>query len=121
MRLAIFGGTGTVGSALLGQALDAGHDVRALVRAPSKLGGERARLTVVQGDAREAAAVRRTVAGCDAVLSTLGATGKEAPDTRRAGTAHILAARREHGIRRLLSWAGSTCTSPATPATSVRG
>ena len=106
MRLAIFGGTGTVGSALLTQALDAGHDIRALVRAPSKLGGEHARLTVVQGDAREAAAVQRTVAGCDSVLSTLGATSKDAPDTRRAGTAHILAAMQEHGIRRLVVMGG---------------
>lgn len=47
MKLAIFGATGTVGSELLTRALDAGHDVRALVRTPSKVPGQHPRLTVV--------------------------------------------------------------------------
>lgn len=106
MRLAIFGGTGTVGSELLTRALDGGHDVRALVRTPSKLGGDRDRLTVVAGDARGAPAVGQTLAGCDAVLSTLGAKGRNYPDTRRVGTAHILAAMQEQRIRRLVVMGG---------------
>jgi putative NADH-flavin reductase len=49
-RLAIFGATGRAGSELLSQAIDAGHDVRALVRNPSKLESQAAGLTVLQGD-----------------------------------------------------------------------
>jgi putative NADH-flavin reductase len=106
MRLALFGVTGTVGSELLTQALEAGHEVCALVRTPSNLDVEHARLAVVEGNVKDPLAVKRTVVGCDAVLSTLGATAKDDPDTRRTGTANIMAAMREAGIRRLVVMGG---------------
>jgi len=62
MRLALFGATGTVGSAVLSHALSAGYEVRVLAR----------RLTIVAGDALDPAAVTSTIVGCDAVLSSLG-------------------------------------------------
>ena len=106
MRIAIFGGTGTVGSELLTQALDAGHEVRALVRTPSKLGIESARLAVIEGNVKDPVAVRGTMTDCEAVLSTLGATGKDDPDTRRTGTANIISAMGEAGSRRLVVMGG---------------
>ena len=106
MRLAIFGATGTVGSELLAQALAAGHDVRALARTPSKLPAGQPRLTSVEGNVKDASVVSQTVAGADAVISTLGATDRNDPDVRRAGTANILAAMNEHGIRRLVVMGG---------------
>lgn len=115
MRLAIFGATGTVGSELLIQALDAGHDVRVLARDPTKLPRERPRLDVVQGNVKDVSAVRQTVAGVDAVLSTLGATDKHDPDVRRVGTANILSAMHEHGIRRLVVMAGFHLRFPGDP------
>lgn len=39
MKLALFGGTGTVGSQLLAQAVGDGHEVWALVRDPGRLPG----------------------------------------------------------------------------------
>ena len=102
MRIALFGGTGRVGSELLRQTLEAGHEVRALVRSPGKLESRPAELTVVQGDAMDAAAVRATIGDCEAVVSALGANGGDAADTRRSGTANILAAMRDRGIRRLV-------------------
>jgi putative NADH-flavin reductase len=106
MRLAIFGGTGTVGRELLTQALDAGHEIRALVRTPSKLPLEDGRLMVVEGNVKDAAAVKRALVGCEAVLSTLGTSGKDDPDTRRTGTANVMAAMREAGIRRFIVMGG---------------
>ena len=106
MKLAIFGATGTVGSELLAQALDAGHDVRALVRTPSKIPDQHPRLTVVPGDVRDLAAVKRTVDGCEAVLSTLGTTDRHDRDLRRAGTENVLAAMHEHAIRRIVAMGG---------------
>ncbi|HEY5150235.1 MAG TPA: NAD(P)H-binding protein, partial [Mycobacterium sp.] len=75
MKLAIFGGTGTVGSALVSQGLDAGHEIRLLARTPSKVTKSHRRLSVVAGDARDDTAVSRTIAGSDAVLSALGGVG----------------------------------------------
>ena len=115
MRLAIFGATGTVGRELLAQALAADHQVRALARTPAKLPGSDGRLSVVPGDVNDPAAVRHTLNGCDAVLGTLGARGKDAPYTRRTGTATIIAAMHEHGIRRLVVMGGFHLHFPCDP------
>jgi len=106
VRIAIFGGTGTVGSELLTQALRAGHDVRALVRTPSKLAVETSRLAVIEGNVKNPLAVKGALTDCEAVLSTLGATAKDDPDTRRTGTANIITAMSEAGIRRLVVMGG---------------
>lgn len=106
MRLAIFGATGTVGSELLAQARVDGHEVSALVRDPSKLGSDERSLTVVHGDVMDPVAVRRTISGCDAVLSTLGATGKDDSQTRRIGTANVLRAMRDSGVARIVVMGG---------------
>jgi uncharacterized protein YbjT (DUF2867 family) len=115
MRLAIFGATGTVGSELLTQALDAGHEVRVLVRNPSKLPMSHAAAVVVRGDVRDMAAVQETVKDCAAVLSTLGATDRRDPDLRRVGTANIIAAMQEHGLRRLIVMGGFHLRFPGDP------
>ncbi len=76
MRLAVFGGTGTVGTPLVEQALRAGHEVRALARSPEKLRPAASpRLTVISGDARDHDAVTATLASSDGVLSALGGYG----------------------------------------------
>ena len=106
MRLAIFGATGTVGSELVSQALSADHHVRALVRNASKLGLDDPRLTIVRGDVMNPAAVAQTIAGADAVLSTLGATAKDDPHTRRTGTKNIISAMRDSDVDRLVVMGG---------------
>ena len=75
MRLAVFGATGRTGKLLVEQALNAEHDVTAFVR-PRSLGKliKHERLTVVQGDATDAAAVERAVNGADAVVSVMNST-----------------------------------------------
>jgi putative NADH-flavin reductase len=105
MRLAIFGATGTVGSELLAQALDTGHEVRALARTPSKL-APRARLTVLAGDVRDPRAVARAIDGCDAVLSTLGSTDRRNQGVRSHGLANILDAMRQADVRRVVVMGG---------------
>jgi putative NADH-flavin reductase len=106
MRLAIFGATGTVGSELLSQALAAGHEVRALVRDPTRLTVDGRPLTIVRGDVLDRADVKDTISGCDAVLSTLGATHLDDPQTRRTGTANILSAMPEIGLARIVVMGG---------------
>jgi uncharacterized protein YbjT (DUF2867 family) len=53
MKLAMFGATGTVGSALVGKALAAGYELRVLARTPAKLAGTDPRLTVIAGNAKD--------------------------------------------------------------------
>src|SRR5260370_30039263 len=68
MKVALIGATGFVGSAVLKELLQRGHEVVALVRDPAKLAAQ-PRLQAVQADVLDAAAVQRAVAGADAVVS----------------------------------------------------
>ena len=115
MTVSLFGATGRVGSELLTQALAAGRKVRVLVRSPARLAATSDRLTVVQGDVRDAGAVAETLHGCIAVLSTLGATDKGDPDLRRCGTANIIAAMHSAGLRRLIVMGGFHLEAPGDP------
>ncbi len=72
MRIAILGASGRTGRELVAQALEAGHEVRVLVRKPEAFPEKHPRLTVLVGDARDAARVRELVQGADAVVSALG-------------------------------------------------
>ncbi len=103
MKLAVFGASGRTGRPLVQQALDAGHDVTALVRTPATFPLKHDRLTVVQGDAMNATDVDEIVQGADAVLSTLG-QGKNSPkDLQTVATKNIVAAMEKYGISRIVS------------------
>ncbi len=71
MKLAIFGATGGAGKQLVEQALAAGNQVVAFVRNPSKLDTRHERLTIMQGELADQAAIERAVSGADAVISRL--------------------------------------------------
>jgi putative NADH-flavin reductase len=102
MRLAVFGATGNVGRELVAQALDAGHEVTALVRHTPSPGQIDDRVSLVVGDVTDAHAVRRAVHGGDAVISALG-HAKGAPDDVLAGAAeNIIAAMGAEGVSRLV-------------------
>ena len=112
MKLAIFGGSGRTGLPLLRQALAKGYTVKALVRTPSKVTLQDKRLTVVQGDATNAADVAKTVEGTDAVLSALGHTKSSAKDVQTVATKHIVSAVQRHGVTRVVSLTGAGVKDP---------
>jgi putative NADH-flavin reductase len=113
MKLAMFGATGTVGRSLLAQALQAGYDVRVLARDPSGVSLTDPRLEVVPGDALDPVTVKQTVAGCDAVLTTLGGYGDAVSVSQ--GTENIVAAMRAAGVRRLVVMQGYHLVFPGDP------
>ncbi|MBC8164001.1 MAG: NAD(P)H-binding protein [Roseiflexaceae bacterium] len=112
MKLTIFGASGKTGIPLTEQALAAGHQVTAFVRDPNKLPMTHERLTVVQGDAADASAVARAVAGADAVISALGPTPTAAKGIHTIATRNIVAAMKQHGVRRLVSLTGAGVAAP---------
>jgi putative NADH-flavin reductase len=114
MKLALFGATGTVGSALLPRLLDAGYEVRALARTPAKIDRPHPRLRIIQGNANDLFAVTETVSGCDAVLTSLG--GLRDPDSISQGTANIMTTMQTLGIRRLIVMQGYHLTFPGDPS-----
>nr|WP_315384320.1 NAD(P)H-binding protein [uncultured Sphingomonas sp.] len=98
---AVTGGTGFVGSRLIELALEAGHQVRALTRRdqPARDG-----VTWVRGDLDATAALTELCTGADAVIHVAGVVN--APDREGfahgniTGTANMLAATRQAGVRR---------------------
>jgi putative NADH-flavin reductase len=102
MRILIFGATGGTGRELVRQALERGHTVTAFARDPAAL-DKRDGLEGIAGDALDAAAVERAVAGHDAVISALGKPAANPGSVRSAGTRNIIRAMERVGPRRLIS------------------
>ncbi len=82
MKISIFGATGLTGGHIVKLALDAGDEVTALARDPSKVGVTHPKLRVVQGDGTVAADVERAIAGQDAVIAAIGARTRKANTVR---------------------------------------
>ncbi len=112
MELAVFGASGRTGRPLVQQALDAGHDVIALVRTPATFPIKHERLTVVQGDALNASDVDEVVQGADAVLSVLGQSKNSPKDLQTVATKNIVAAMETYGITRFVSLTGAGVDAP---------
>ncbi|MFE5794698.1 NAD(P)-dependent oxidoreductase [Streptomyces sp. NPDC056503] len=104
MKLTVFGATGGVGREIVRQALEAGHEVTAVVRDPARFAVTGERLDVFRADLTDAGALRPAVAGRDAVLSGLGARNRADAATGIAArlTRPVLAAMGAEGVRRLV-------------------
>src|SRR5689334_4529787 len=73
-HLLVIGATRHTGTQVMQQALAAGHTVTALARDPSRIDIQHERLRVARGDVLDPATLAQAMAGCDAVVSSLGAT-----------------------------------------------
>lgn len=112
--LAITGGTGFVGRALVEAALAAGHRVRALARRAQP---PRASLEWISGALDDAAALAELVAGADAVVHVAGAVS--AADRAAfaaaniAGTEAMLRAAVDAGMKRFVHVSSLAARAPA--------
>jgi putative NADH-flavin reductase len=102
MNISIFGASGGTGRLLTERSLGAGYEVAALLRTPESF-PFRERVRVVQGDAFDLDAVRRTVEGSDVVLSALGARSLGKEDVLERGIPLIVAAMQQIGVRRIIA------------------
>ncbi len=115
MKIALIGATGFVGSKVLAEALQRGHQVTALVRSSAKLSTP-AGVEVVEVDVNDAAAVAHAVEGHDAVASAVNAP-RGNPDFK---TLYLKAVRgivdgvKRSGVKRVLlvGGAGSLYVAP---------
>lgn len=106
MHIAIFGATGRTGARVMDRALKAGHEVRALVRDPSKLTTKSPRLTVIKGDVTDPKAVAEAIKGTEAVLSLFGQVTGSPPTLQTDGTQAIVNAMKEQGVNRIVTLSG---------------
>ena len=108
MKIALIGATGFVGSAILEEALDRGHEVTAIVRHPETL-TPHPNLHAARGDVYNIDDVARLVAGHDAVISAFnpGWTNPDIYEQQIKGTKTIIAGVKQAGIKRLLFVGGA--------------
>lgn len=109
MKLTIFGVTGTVGKALLEEALSEKHDITALVRSPAKISAFSDQMSLVIGDYFDANARAQALNGADAVLSTIGPPMKRAPNNGEYTKAmtELIGQMQSSGIERIIAVGGA--------------
>jgi putative NADH-flavin reductase len=118
MRLAVLGASGRIGQHVLTWALESGHQVTALARNSQSLAAA-AGLTVLTGDATEAACVAKLVTGADAVLSALGPRGAKSPALMARAGQNIVAGMDAAGVRRLVCVSASGAFIQSDPDSSA--
>ena len=105
LTIAVTGATGFVGKAVLPRLLAAGHDVRLLVRDPSKHEYPSA-VKIVSGGLDDASALFELVAGADVVLHMAGAISAVDRDgffrTNKMGTEALVTAAQAGGVKRFV-------------------
>ena len=102
MNVLVIGAAGKTGSAVVEQALTAGHQVTAFVHQKEGYDAPE-NVRVVEGDATDPATVAAAVAGQDAVLDTIGGKTPYKTTTLESSVASaVIAAMQQHGARRLV-------------------
>lgn len=121
MKLFIAGASGGIGRQAVEQALQAGHQVTALVRDPAKLALTHHSLHIVKGDIMQPDTFAHHLKGQQAVISALGVSGSslfgDKPTTLYSqGNANLLKAMEQHGVKRIFCISASALEiSPVIP------
>lgn len=124
MKVALIGASGFVGSAILKELLQRGHQVTAIVRNPGKV-SPAANVTVVSANVLDEAEVKNAVAGHDAVISAYNA-GWTNPDLYNEflkGAQTIQEGVKQSGVKRLIfvGGAGSLFIAPGQQIVDTEG
>lgn len=113
--VALLGASGMVGDYLLREALARGYTLRVLARTPAKLGNYADRITIIQGDARDPAAIEKLLQGSDVVISALGpvkSDGEAARFINTAATGNVLQAMQGKRSSQYLVVSGAAVVMP---------
>jgi uncharacterized protein YbjT (DUF2867 family) len=107
MRILVLGATGGAGRLIVGEAVAKGHAVAALVRSKANAAGL-VDAELVEGDARDEAALTSAITGCDAVISSLGTAISPFREVTLLSTATraLVAVMERQNIRRLVCITG---------------
>ena len=107
MKVLVLGATGGTGRLIVRDALAKGHSVTALVRSKARA-SDLPGADLVEGDARDEAALLRALDGCDAVVSSLGTGLSPFREVTllSVATRALIAAMMRSGARRLVCITG---------------
>ncbi|WP_226530787.1 NAD(P)H-binding protein [Metabacillus niabensis] len=108
-KLAIIGGTGTVGRHIATRAIQQGYHVRMLVRNPERVLYKHDKIEIVQGQIQEIENIRELLKDCKGVINTFGQPTKEKPIYSQV-TKNILEVMTELNITRYIGVSGGSLT-----------
>ena len=117
MKLTIFAATGGIGREIVAQAVNAGHNITAVVRNPRKLSAS-VRIVTADLATADAATLEPAISGTDAVLSALGARSSSEAGVAWHGTRAMVEAMRQVNVRRIVVVSAApigTVPSPGRP------
>jgi hypothetical protein len=108
-KIVLIGASGFVGSVILNEALNRGHQVTAVVRNPDKISTKHANLTITKGDVSSEEAVKVLSKGADAVISAYnpGWTNPDIYEETLKNYSAILNGVKAAGVKRLLCVGGA--------------
>ncbi|MFH1937279.1 MAG: SDR family oxidoreductase [Bacteroidota bacterium] len=101
MKIAVFGASGRTGILAVYQGLDKGHLVTAFSRNATNVTIAHPKITIIEGDVTDYEQVKQAVDGQEAILVALGMENKPIR-TLSIGTANIIRAMKETGVKRLI-------------------
>lgn len=108
-RIAIIGGTGTVGRHIAARAIEKGYHVRMLVRNPDKVLYKNDKIEIVKGQVQEIESIRELLKDCQVVINTFGQPPKEEPIYSKV-TATIFNVMKDLNISRYIGVSGGSLT-----------
>ena len=108
-KIAIIGGTGTVGRHIAKRAIQQGYQVRMLVRNPERVSYIHDKIEFVQGQIQEIETIRELLKDCKVVINTFGQPTKEKPIYSQV-TKNILGVMTELTITRYIGVSGGSLT-----------
>lgn len=108
-KIAIIGGTGTVGRHIAKRAIQQGYQVRMLVRNPERVSYIHDKIEFVQGQIQEIETIRELLKDCKVVINTFGQPTKEKPIYSQV-TKNILDVMTELNITRYIGVSGGSLT-----------
>lgn len=106
MKIALIGATGHIGSRILKEALNRGHEITAIVRDPSKLAYNSPALKIVQGDIFDPDQISEVVKNSEVVISAFG-PGMSDTDKLVKATKALINAIKASGKLRLIAVGGA--------------
>jgi putative NADH-flavin reductase len=111
LKIAVIGGGGRTGKYLVDQLVSHGHSVKLLLRNPENFNIQNSLIEIVKGDAVDSASIHSLLAGCQAIISTVGQR-KDEPLVARQATINVLKAMEAHQIQRYLLVTGLNTDTP---------
>ncbi|MBN1957843.1 MAG: SDR family oxidoreductase [Desulfuromonadales bacterium] len=109
----VAGATGYIGGRLVPRLLEAGHAVKAMVRAPQKLENRpwagHPKLTIIRGDILDENSVRSAVQGCQAAYYLIHSMNPEVEDfaqTDRKAARNMIIAAEQAGLQQIIYLGG---------------